>query len=166
MNIVLTGFMGTGKSTVGKIVADKLSYQYLDTDESIQKDVRMSISDIFAKKGEPFFREVESKIIELVSLLDKFVIATGGGVPLKASNMDLLEKNGRIFCLSAKPETILERLKGDSSRPLLKKKDPLAEIKNLLEQRKDYYKRCFRVIETDNIALKQAADIIIKEFSA
>lgn len=161
MNIVLTGFMGTGKTVVGKLLAEKLSYQYIDTDESIEKDTGLKISEIFKNKGESYFREAESKVIILVSMLDKAVIATGGGVPLNKDNMKELEKTGKIVCLRAKPETIYERLKGDSTRPLLKKPDPMLEIKELLQSREKYYKRCWLVIDTDTLKPEEITEKLI-----
>ncbi|MFH1283044.1 MAG: shikimate kinase [bacterium] len=165
MNIVLTGFMGTGKTVVGKLLAKKLSYQYIDSDEMIEKDVGMSISKIFKYKGEAFFREVESKAILLVSLLDKFIVATGGGVPLKSINMDELEKKGFIVCLKAKAQTIFDRVKDDNSRPLLQTEEPLKEIQKLLKQREEYYKRCDFSVDTDAYNVEKVADIIIEKFN-
>ena len=88
MNIVLTGFMATGKSAVGKLLAQRLGYAFFDTDEMIEKQTGHTIADLFAKGGEPPFRELEAQTVALVSLMDRAVIATGGGVPLRKSNMD------------------------------------------------------------------------------
>jgi shikimate kinase len=165
MNIVLIGFMGAGKTAVGKLIAEKLAYQFMDTDIIIEQDVKMDISTIFKNKGEPFFREVESKVVNLVSFLDRTVIATGGGVPLRESNMLDLKKNGLIIYLKAGPETIFSRLNGDASRPLLQKSDPLAEITKLLGARRAAYERADIKIETDMITAEQAADRIIEKYN-
>jgi shikimate kinase len=161
MNIVLTGFMGTGKSAVGKLLAKQLGWQFFDTDEVIEKDTKLKISDIFKNKGEPFFREVETKAIKLVSLLDKSVIACGGGVVLKPENMDELEKNGIVVCLCAGPEKILERTCKNTDRPLLKTPDPLSKIKGLLKERETCYKRCHISIDTNNLSIEQVAEKIL-----
>ncbi|MCB4791711.1 MAG: shikimate kinase [Elusimicrobia bacterium] len=161
MNIVLTGFMGTGKSAAGKLLAKRLKWQYLDTDEMIEKDINVKISDIFKYHGEARFRELESKAIKLIGLLDKAVIACGGGVVLKAQNMDELEKNGVVVCLSASPEKILERTKDNDDRPLLKTPDPLSKIKELLKIRAPFYKRCSFSVDTDNLSVEQVVDNIL-----
>ena len=161
MNLAITGFMGTGKSVAGKIVAEKLGWQFFDTDEIIEEEVEIKISEIFAKKGEPYFRDLETKTIKLLSLLDKAVISCGGGVVLRPENMDELEKKGVIVCLTASPEKILERTKGNA-RPLLAVKDPLSKIKELLKAREQYYKRCSLTIDTSNLSPEQAAEMIIK----
>jgi len=149
MNIVLTGFMGTGKTVIGKLLAKKLSWEYIDTDELIEKRENMKISEIFAIKGEPYFRKIESEIIKEVSKKDKCVISTGGGVVLKEENMNELEKNGIIINLSASPDKIFERTSLDKSRPLLNKENPKEEIIKLLKFRAPYYDRCHFRINTD-----------------
>lgn len=161
MNIVLTGFMGTGKSAVGKLLAKRLGWQFFDTDEVVEKDTKLKISDIFNNKGEPYFREVETKAIKLVSLLDKSVIACGGGVVLRLENMDELEKNGVIVCLNAAPEKILSRTSINNDRPLLKTPDRLSKIIGLLKERESFYKRCHIQIDTDNFSVEQIADKIL-----
>ena len=104
MNIVLTGMMGTGKTVVGKKLAQKLNMKYISTDEIIEKDAGMSIPKIFKRKGEPYFRNVETKAVKCVALLDNFVIDTGGGVVQRSENMEELERNGVIICLTASPK--------------------------------------------------------------
>ena len=109
MNVVLIGFMCSGKSQVGRALAKKWNWNHVDTDEMITKDVGMSVADIIRKKGEPALREVERKAVQLVSLLDKTVISTGGGVPLDADNRSALEKNGIVVWLQVSPQTVLQR---------------------------------------------------------
>ncbi len=142
MNIVLTGFMGTGKSEVGKLLSRKLGWQFFDIDELIEKRQGMKISDIFEKKGENFFREIETDTIKEFSKNENAVIACGGGAVLRAENMSALEDNGVIVCLIAQPEVIYERLKEDNTRPLLKVKDPLKRIKEIFEFRNEFYHGC------------------------
>jgi shikimate kinase len=162
MNIVLTGFMCTGKTSVGKLLAEKLGYQFVDTDDLIELRVGMKISDIFAVYGEPYFRDVETEVVKEVAKKDKFVISTGGGVVLRKVNMDELRKNGIIINLTAKPETIYNRLKNQPGvRPLLNKPNPMNEIIKLLSQREEYYKNCDLRIETNNFTVEQIVQQIL-----
>ncbi len=125
MNIVLTGFMGTGKSIVAKKLAQKLGMGYVDTDKIIEDREGREIRKIFEEKGEDYFREIETKIIKQVSSLNNYVIATGGGVVLKEENIKALRKKGVIIYLSANPEIILKRTDKNEERPLLLNcKDP------------------------------------------
>ncbi len=148
MNIVLIGMMGSGKSEVGKKLADKLNYQYVDTDEMIEKDVGYSINEIFQNKGENSFRELEKKAVNCVSLLDNHVISTGGGVVKNSDNMEELEKNSYVICLKADSQTLYNRLKDKKDRPLLKVENPQQKLKELLSKRKKYYKRCHYEVDT------------------
>lgn len=161
MNIVLTGFMGTGKTAVGKLLASRLAWQFVDVDAEIEKLVGIKISDIFANKGEPYFRNAETKAIKLVSLLDKAVIATGGGAVLRLENLRALECTSQIVCLCATPETIYNRLKSDTTRPLLQVFDPKKKIEGLLASRADCYARCTFAINTDNKTIEAIVDEII-----
>lgn len=161
MNLILTGFMGTGKTAVGKIVAKKLGWQFFDTDEIIEQETDLSISKIFANKGEPYFRELETKTIKLLCVLYKSVISCGGGAVLNEDNMEELENCGVVVCLTASPEAILERTKGEA-RPLLQVKDPVTKIYELLKAREKYYKRCRLMIDTTNLTPEQVADKIIE----
>lgn len=163
MNIVLTGFMCSGKTVIGKILAKKLNYEYIDTDEIIEKTTKMKIVDIFAEYGEPYFRDIESKVISEVSKKDNCIIATGGGVVLRKENMNNLRANGVIINLTASPETILYRAKQEEGvRPLLNKPNPYEEIKKLLSYRESFYKNCDYQIMTDNLSPEEIADEIIK----
>lgn len=160
-NIVLTGFMGCGKTTIGRLIAQKLGIEFIDTDSEIIKEFKLSIEEIFSLYGEKKFREVESKIIERVSNLENVVIATGGGVVLNPKNIEMLRKNGVIYFLYASPENILSRLKDDDSRPLLKSGDKLSNIIRLLNIRMPFYKNCDFEINTDILTPELAAEKII-----
>lgn len=156
MNIVLTGFMASGKTVVGKKLAQTLKMKYIDVDEQIEKDTRLSISDIFEKQGETAFRDLETKAVCCVAMLDNYVIATGGGVVLRLENIMELRKNGRIIYLSADPETILKRVGKAQTRPLLaREKDKLGVIKNLLESREPLYKNCDFQVETAGLNVEE-----------
>jgi len=165
MNIVLTGMMGTGKTAVGKKLAQKLNMKYISTDEIIEKDVGMPIPKIFEKKGEPHFRDVETKAVKCVAMLDNFVIDTGGGVVQRSENMEELERNGFIICLTASPETILRRTSKTNYRPLLNVENPKKEIKELFKKREKFYKRCSRMIDTSHKGIEEVVDEIIKFIS-
>ena len=165
MNIVLTGMMGTGKTAIGKKLAQKLNMKYIGTDEMIEKDVGMSIPKIFKRKGEPYFRDVETKAVKCVAMLDNYVIDTGGGVVQRSENMEELERNGVIICLTASPEAILRRTSKTNYRPLLNVDNPVSEIRKLLEKRKQFYKRCSRMIDTSNMGTEEVVDEIIKFLS-
>jgi len=165
MNIVLTGMMGTGKTVIGKKLAQKLNMKYISTDEVIEKDVGMPIPKIFKKRGEPYFRDVETKAVKCVAMLDNFVIDTGGGVVQRGENMEELERNGAIICLTASPEVILKRTSKTNYRPLLNVDDPVSEIKGLLEKRKQFYKRCSRMIDTSNKGIEEVVNEIIEFIS-
>ena len=159
MNIVLTGFMGTGKSEVGKRLARALNRKFTDIDAVIEKESGMKITEIFEKKGEPYFRDLETEAIRRASFYDKAVIACGGGAVLRPDNMELLEKNGVVVCLNAGPEKIHERLKGNDTRPLLKVKEPLEKIKEILDSRRKFYARCSISVDTTNLS----PDEIVRE---
>ena len=162
MNLVLTGFMGTGKTAVGKLLASRLEWQFFDLDSLIEKEVGMNISKIFARQGEPYFRDLETKTIKLVSLLDNAVIACGGGVVLRKENMEELEKKGKIICLTAGPEIIYERLRDGADRPLLNAANPLERIKSLMAERAKYYERCNAMISNDGFTVEQTVNAILK----
>ncbi|MBK8575095.1 MAG: shikimate kinase [Elusimicrobia bacterium] len=161
MNIVLTGFMATGKSVVGKLLSHRLGYAFFDTDDMIEKQTGHTIADLFAKGGESAFRDLEAQTVALVALMDKAVIATGGGVPLRKTNMDELERNGRVFLLTASPDTIVRRLDlGAVPRPLLAGTNPMDRVRELLKEREKAYARFHETIETDSLTDQQVADKI------
>ncbi|MCL2388892.1 MAG: shikimate kinase [Elusimicrobia bacterium] len=162
MNVVLTGFMGSGKSTVGKILAEKLDLSFFDTDEILEENNSSTVSEIFAKYGEKTFRQMERETIKLVSGLDGVVISTGGGVPLNKDNISDLKKNAVIIYLYARPEEIYDRIKHTQNRPLIQKMlNPLGEIKKLLQERKSAYESCDFMVNTDGIAPLEVAQTIL-----
>ena len=118
MNIVLVGFMASGKTTVGVILAKKLNMEFVDSDLEIEKESNMCIPEIFEKNGEKYFRKIEKNIVKRISEKDNCVISTGGGVVLDKDNIKALRKNGVIINLETNPEIIAKRLAGDSGRPL------------------------------------------------
>ncbi len=149
-NIILTGFMACGKTTVGKLLAQQLNLRFIDTDARIATEAEMSIAEIFSQKGENTFRELERKTATALAGQRGLVIATGGKMMLDDTNVTTLGKSGIIICLSASPEEILRRVTADGQhlRPLLAGSNPLEKISQLLAERNSGYKR-FPEIPTD-----------------
>ncbi len=163
-NIVLVGFMGTGKTSVGMKLAKALGMNYIDTDDIIEKDCHRSISDIFAHEGEEYFRDLESAVVDKVCKLSGYVIATGGGIVKREINIKKLKSTGMMFCLSASPEVILQRTSGYSHRPLLQVEDPISHIRKLLDEREQFYACADYTIDTSNIDIDQVVEKIISIF--
>lgn len=147
-NIFLIGFMGTGKSTVGPIVANSIDYEFFDLDKEIEKKCKMSIAEIFEKFGEQYFREIETQTIsELIENHNKIVLSLGGGAIKSQKNLEMMKKNGYIINIYADLDVLVERLSRKKTRPLLLDengellpKDELRnKIVNLLEERQKYY---------------------------
>ncbi len=162
-NIVLTGFMGTGKTEVGRILARRLGYTFLDADSIIEQEQNMSITEIFQRFGEAHFRDIESDVIKRLSEKDRVVISTGGGAVLREENMENLRRKGVIICLTASPETILKRTSNDSSRPLLQVEDPLKRIRELLEFRMPYYEKADIMVDTEGKKPVEVVEEIMKQ---
>lgn len=160
-NIVLTGFMGAGKTEVGRELSGILGWRLIDIDDEIVKAKKMSVSDIFTQLGEPVFRDIETEMIKTVSAGKNIIISTGGGAVLRQENMDILRGNGTIICLTATPETILKRTSSNDKRPLLKVDDPLGKIKELLDYRKPFYEKADIMIDTDGKTPRQIAEEIL-----
>ena len=139
-NVILIGFMGAGKTAVGIRLSKKLGLDYIDTDQYIEEKEGMSISDIFAQKGEEYFRMLETSVIkELMQLEKPTVFSTGGGMPLREENAKLLKELGIVIYLKAEADTIYARVKGDTKRPLLQCDDPKKKIMDLLKERNPKY---------------------------
>jgi shikimate kinase len=165
MNVILIGFRGAGKSTVGRMVADRLGREFIDCDDWIECQTGITIRDIFELHGESHFRTLESQAIGVLARLDGKVIATGGGAALKYQNMQIFKRNGgRIFFLEVGPETAHGRIGEDatsrSRRPALTEKDPFTEIREQIEFRRPYYLKGADVtLPTDGQTLEE----IVKE---
>src|ERR1051325_11166969 len=140
-NVALIGFMGTGKSSVGRLVADGLHFTFLDTDRVIEARAGKTIREIFEQEGEPAFRELERRIVEELARRNKTVISTGGGLPANEANLASLKTHALVVCLWASRETIFERVRGQNHRPLLNDPDPLGQIRRLLTEREPYYRQ-------------------------
>lgn len=162
MNVVLIGFMGAGKTTVGKALAEKAGMPVIDTDDRVEEDSGMEVSDIFGKYGEPYFRELEKAAVAGVSMLENHIIVTGGGVVLNKENITNLRKNGVIIYLYARPEIIYDRIKDTTNRPLLECPDPLSKIKELLDVRTQFYEDNDLTIDTSDLTIDEVVDKIIE----
>lgn len=160
--------MGCGKSTVGKNLALKLGYEFLDTDQMIEEKVGRSISSVFATEGEEFFRKLETKTIkELNDFCEKKVISVGGGLPLREENRNILNELGMVIYLKAEPDTIFKRVKDDKNRPLLQTKNPKETIINMLHNREEKYRQAaYLIITVDGKTIEDVVkeiENIIKE---
>lgn len=146
-NLVLIGFMGSGKTSVGLKLSYRLRMAVEDTDKLIERREGRSISEIFASDGEAYFRQRETELLK--ELADKSrgkIYSVGGGTPVRPENRGLLKQMGTVIYLRVRPETVFERLKNDTTRPLLQCDDPLKRITELLEQRREAYEECADVI--------------------
>lgn len=174
MNIILVGYMGSGKTTVGKNLARILNAEFIDTDEQIEKQQGRSISEIFAMEGELAFRDIETEYLKayLKNFVQKdknanVIISTGGGMALREENQKLLKKIGTVFYLKVNPETVYERIKGDTKRPLLQCENPLERIRQMLSEREVYYQNTANeIIQVDDKKQSEIAQIICKKVGA
>ncbi len=157
-NLYLVGFMGTGKSTVGRAVAARLGFQLLDSDAEIERAQKRPVSEIFATDGEPAFRTMEREFIENGHPATRCVVACGGGLVVQPGVLELLKKRGVVVCLHASMETILERTRAHTHRPLLNVEDPLARIRTLYAEREPVYRNAGTLVLTDGRSL---ADVIM-----
>lgn len=159
-NIFLIGFMGSGKSTVASCLAEKYGMEIIEMDQLIVEREGMSIPDIFAQKGEPYFRDAETNLLIEIQSEQNKVVSCGGGVVLRENNVEEMKKSGKIVLLSAKPETILERVKDDDNRPLLRGNKNVEFISDMMEKRRPKYESAADVvIQTDG----KEVDVICKE---
>ena len=160
-SIVLIGFMGTGKSSVGRQLARATGWPRFDTDQMIATALGMPITKIFSRLGEDRFREEERAILEQLDAAQPSIIVTGGGVVLQAENIERLRELGTIVCLTADLPTLLERLARRSHRPLLQTEDRLATIRTLLLEREPLYREAANfTIDTSALSHDQVAQLI------
>ncbi|WP_313130529.1 shikimate kinase [Anaerocolumna sp.] len=162
-NIILIGFMGSGKTSVGRQLAKKLQYTFCDTDELIEKENKNSIRNIFAAYGEEYFRKLETAAInELYGNMTRTVLSTGGGLPITEGNDRLLRRLGHVIYLKASQETLMKRLQGDTSRPLLGGEKAEERVYNLLQQRTPIYEKTAHYsVTTDHRKFYEIIDEII-----
>ena len=163
-NIVLIGFMGTGKSTVSELLKRRFAMEVVEMDQIIAKRQGMSISDIFATYGEEYFRDLETNLLIEMQSKKNMVISCGGGVPMRERNVIEMKKNGRVVLLIAKPETILNRVKNNHDRPLLEGNKNVDFIADLMEKRREKYQTAADiVIETDGKSGLEICEELVKK---
>lgn len=163
-SIILIGFMGTGKSTVGRLLAARLNLPFADTDEEAERAAGRTIPEIFAAEGETGFRRLETEAVRRLAASGAAVIATGGGAVLSPENMAILKKAGRLVWLEASPEEILARVKDKGGRPLLETADPLVRISELLSQRRPLYRAAADlVVATGGLTPEQVVEEILEQ---
>ena len=165
-NIVLIGFMGTGKSTVGKVAASRLNLVFVDIDSIIEMREQKTIASIFSDYGEKYFRKLEKDIVREYSQKSGQVISTGGGVVLDPDNMKSLKSNGVIILLKARLEIILRNVSQDRTRPLLQSENPMARIMELLASREQYYKDNHYEINISDISVDEVANKVISIYNS
>ncbi len=139
VNIILTGFMGTGKSSVGRSLASVLGYKYIDIDSEIVEQEKRTINDIFSENGEDYFRSVEKAVLQRVLKDTMLVVSTGGGVVIEEENRLTMRRSGIIVNLTASPAEVLKRLADEDERPLLREEKSVEKIRNLMMQRERFY---------------------------
>jgi len=161
-NIVLTGFMGAGKSVIAKKLESILKRRLVSTDGLIVDREKRPITDIFKDSGEDYFRKVESEVVGEISAQEGLIVDCGGGIVLNEDNVVNLKRTGIVFYLSATPEVIYKRVKDQKHRPLLNVDDPLKAIKELLEKRELLYLKADHTINTSDKTIEQVAEEIIK----
>lgn len=161
-NIILCGFMGCGKSTVGKLLAKKTGTNFIDMDQYIEKQTGQTVKEIFEKYGENHFRDLEHKACIDLSKTNNKIIAAGGGTLTFERNINALKKAGVIIFLDADYEVLCERLQGDTTRPLLQKDNPKEIIKNLLAQRKPIYEKASDYVVKSNLSPQKITTDIIE----
>jgi len=160
MSVVLTGFMGTGKTTIGRQLAQRLGKGFVDTDHQIEQLEGRSVADIFATAGEAYFRELERRVVAEAVKMDA-VIATGGGAIVDAANFERMHAAGPIICLTADVGVILQRTVSDKSRPLLDAEERRQRIEQLLSLRAESYARADVTIDTSNRSVDRILDDIV-----
>lgn len=163
-HIILIGYMGCGKSSVGVKLSYRMKTTLIDTDKEIEKRQNCSISQIFDQQGEEAFRDMETAYLtELLQDKTRHIISTGGGLPVRPKNRELLKKLGTVVYLRAKPETIYERVKDDTTRPLLQCEDPKKRIEEMLESRREAYESSADlIVDTDDVSFEEIMDKIEK----
>ena len=154
--------MGTGKTTVGCLLAKKKKWNFVDLDQLIEFKEQRRIVDIFAHEGELYFRKVEKKVLQEVAREKNFVVACGGGIVLDKRNIALMKKSGTLVCLTATSKEILKRVAVNKDRPLLNVEKPAKRIELLLKMRAPYYLQADKIIDTSKLSIKEVVTKIVK----
>jgi len=160
-NLLLIGFMGAGKTTVGRALAARLGWATVDCDDLIEARAGKTIAAIFAEDGEAHFRDLESEVTADLHHYQHTVITTGGGVVERPENLGHLRRAGRVIYLRARPETLYGRVRGSDHRPLLRVADPEARIRALLASRAPSYEQADRIVDTDDLTIPEVVERIL-----
>lgn len=165
-NVILIGFMGSGKTTIGIRLAERLSYQFCDTDQMLESKAGDTINHIFNVHGEEYFRNMETQLLRTISSdLKKSVLSTGGGLPLREQNTKLLKEIGYVVFLKATKETTLNRLMGDTTRPLLNGDELEQKVERLLKIRTPIYEdAAHKIIATDDRSVDDIVNLIMEAY--
>ena len=167
MNVALFGFMGVGKTTVGRLLATQLGYTFVDSDAEVEKEVGMRVGEVFASLGEPIFRAMERGVVQRLSAGDGQVIALGGGAVLDPINIESLRRSSRMVLLTASLEEISIRTRLDTTRPLLSGEDRLVRIRRLLDERRERYMAAAdMVVDTNGVPPIRVAEAIKERLEA
>jgi shikimate kinase len=164
-NIALIGFMGTGKSSVGRHLATHLHFRFVDTDELIEARAERSVAEIFSQAGEEVFRGIERQVVSELAKARRTIISTGGGVAANPENLASLKTHALVVCLWASPEVIWERVHNQTHRPLLQGTDPMAKIRELLSKREPFYKQADVLVNTEMRSIKEVAQHVLHQFN-
>ncbi|MCS7089883.1 MAG: shikimate kinase [Verrucomicrobiota bacterium] len=165
-NLTLIGFMGSGKTSVGRLVAAQLGFEFLDTDDMIAAEVGMSIPEIFRREGEAGFRQLERQIVRKLEDRCQTVISTGGGLPTYDDHLERLKRHSLVVCLWASAETLYQRVRHHDHRPLLQTPDPLGRIRQLLAQREPWYRQADVLVQTEQRSIREVAGHVVHAFRA
>ncbi|NLL18188.1 MAG: shikimate kinase [Clostridia bacterium] len=160
-NIVLIGFMGVGKTSIGKRLADIYQMDFIDTDREIERLTGMTVSQIFARHGEIRFRSEENLVVTKVAARTGCVISTGGGAVIDQKNVKALRENGILICLTADPKVIQERVSKRGGRPLLQKDKSIERIKQLLAEREPFYSQADYTLDTNDLSQEETMERIL-----
>lgn len=161
-NIALIGFMGAGKTVVGKILAQKLNLEFVDLDDLIEAKEKLAIVEIFSLKGEPYFRRIEKEVVKEASQKQGLVIACGGGAVLEKENLENLKRSANLIYLKAAPQVIFQRTKEYKHRPLLNVEAPKKKIEELLKLREPFYLKADYTIDTSDLSIDEVVSEILK----
>lgn len=165
-NLALAGFMGVGKSSVGRLAAAELQFEFVDTDEVIESRTGVKVGEIFAQHGEAVFRKFEQELVAEMAGWSGKVISTGGGLVVNPDNLASLKQHAFVVCLWATPDTIYQRTRHQSHRPLLQGPDALAKIRALLAAREAAYKQADVLVNTEQRSMKEIAAHVLHHFRA